>query len=112
MSSRLPGDVERTWGTHATGAALATPDRGRRAGQGAHRHIDIMTSLIRWAMATSLTLVIIASVGCEADHAREEANGDTAAADAPAFDVHRADSALLSSMKDPRAWPIYGREYT
>ncbi|HEY2853749.1 MAG TPA: PQQ-binding-like beta-propeller repeat protein [Gemmatimonadaceae bacterium] len=71
-----------------------------------------MTSLIRWAMATSLTVVIIAGVGCEADHARDEANGDMGPADAPAIDVHRADSALLSSMKDPRAWPIYGRDYT
>ena len=68
--------------------------------------------LARWGVAALLVLVSFVCLGCAAEHARGDASGEVAPDDAPALDVHRADSTLRLAMIDPRAWPIYGRDYT
>jgi alcohol dehydrogenase (cytochrome c) len=71
-----------------------------------------MRSLIRCGVATSLALVNVVGLGCATEHARNGANGDVAPDEAPRLDVPRADSTIRAAMSDPRAWPIYGRDYT
>ena len=63
-----------------------------------------------WSTRTRTVLLLATVLGC---HAENAVNGDVDdRAHAPAVDVRRADSALVTAMADPRQWADYGRDYT